>query len=561
MESHIYDIPTSINKNLLIVCPPFKEFNYTACDSFKEIVDENILNSRYVYFLVDLKNVYKIDNEAIGALFYAWRKCSGNNIKVIICNLNKQVMYALNKSGMGNFMPVKNTYEQAIEDIRAETIVKESLEKKSQEFEQFFGNFYKQNKSFGYMTSPSQPDNTPLNFLLSGIKETISDSTSSQDIPKRQTNPSNHLKDIFKNALDSQITINNKNSSQLDSSVLEKDKKIWKNIKKPTSPPPEEKKAPQHAAFSQGKTTLLLIEPDENLARKLSENISKLNIFVKYVLNAAEAFRYLSTNSVDIVVSELILPNSNGSELCRLVKQKHPQLYFIIMSGKTDLCYKLESFKAGADDYISKLTHIDEIIERIRAANKIVRIYKAYHNEIQKLEKMVLTDPLTGLHNRRYFQDELNKELERSKRYHKNLALMVIDIDYFKKINDTYGHLIGDEILKRVSNLLKSSTRQSDIVCRIGGEEFVVVLPETDTEKAFFVAEKIRNVFAKTTFIFTNTKINITISIGIAINEINNNIKPHDFIDMADKALYIAKNEGRNKTIIYHLSKNHSINI
>lgn len=559
MESHIYDIPTSINKDLLIICPPFERFDYTACDSFKEIVDENILKSEYTYVLIDLQNITTIDNEAIGALFYAWRKCCSHNILLVTCNHNPKVLNALNNSGIYNFITMKETYESAIEEIKNEIMAKQSLINKSDGFEQFFGNLYKKNRYIEYSMEEEKHNSSPRNFMLNQINE--EKPKVQKTLPKTQTNPANHLKGIFKNALDAQMTINNIDYGNLDRSIFEKDKSLFKNLKNTTTKKARIEQEKKRKYSNPANSTILLIEPDEDLAKKMAANISKLNVQVKYVLNAAEAFRFLSSNHVDIVISELILPNSNGSELCKLVKQKNPHLYFMIITGKTDLCYKLEAFKAGADDYISKLTHVDEILERIRAADKITKIYKTYHSEIQKLERMVITDPLTSLYNRRYFQEQLMKELDRSKRYNKHLAIMVIDIDYFKKINDTYGHLIGDEILKRVSNLLKSSTRQSDIVCRIGGEEFVVLLPETDTEKAFFVAEKIRNVFAKTTFIFTNTKINITISIGIAINENNNNVKAGEFVDMADKALYIAKNEGRNRTIIYHLSKNHSINI
>ena len=159
-----------------------------------------------------------------------------------------------------------------------------------------------------------------------------------------------------------------------------------------------------------------------------------------------------------------------------------------------------------------------------------------------------LTDGLTGLYNRRHFDNTVEREFLRSKRYGGDLTLAIIDIDYFKKINDTYGHLCGDYVLKEVAYLIQDNFRKTDIVFRYGGEEFVIILTETSTKGAEISLERLRGAIEKYSFRFENQKINVTISIGAASNEPEN---VNQVIVNADKALYKAKSSGRNTVKIF----------
>jgi diguanylate cyclase (GGDEF)-like protein len=163
-----------------------------------------------------------------------------------------------------------------------------------------------------------------------------------------------------------------------------------------------------------------------------------------------------------------------------------------------------------------------------------------------QLRNMAMTDPLTSLYNRRYFEFKLNEEIEYSTTFHKPLALLIIDIDHFKTINDTYGHSLGDYILSQTSTILTNAIREADIVARYGGEEFVVLLPQTQRQDAQRIAERILTSIEKETFQIEDETIKITVSIGISVTEphFDNN---YQMFEEADKALYIAKSSGRNQ--------------
>lgn len=174
----------------------------------------------------------------------------------------------------------------------------------------------------------------------------------------------------------------------------------------------------------------------------------------------------------------------------------------------------------------------------------------------RKTEKLAYTDPLTGLYNHRYFQESLEDEVLRSKRYNKPLSLILIDVDYFKKFNDTYGHLVGDKVLVHCANIFKTTTREKiDIVARYGGEEFAITLPETKLEGAISLSERIRTTIEKTPIENNGKEIFITVSLGVASTSVTNINNKMELILAADKALYKAKMHGRNRTEAYTSSE------
>jgi diguanylate cyclase (GGDEF)-like protein len=170
-------------------------------------------------------------------------------------------------------------------------------------------------------------------------------------------------------------------------------------------------------------------------------------------------------------------------------------------------------------------------------------IENAYHEEIYRLTTV---DGLTQIYNKRYFLETLEREISRAHRYHRDLALIMFDIDFFKNVNDTHGHLAGDSVLKQLASVLRGRIRREDIMARYGGEEFAIILPEINVVNALVFAEKVRKLVDKTPFKFEDTKIPITVSVGVAA------IAPEvqstaDFIRVADEKLYQAKQEGRNR--------------
>lgn len=193
--------------------------------------------------------------------------------------------------------------------------------------------------------------------------------------------------------------------------------------------------------------------------------------------------------------------------------------------------------------------NIEEIISNfpVPEDNKL-DVIKKINFMYSQTRYLSLTDALTGLYNRRHFNAELEREFMRSKRYGGNLCIAIIDIDFFKKINDTYGHLCGDYVLKEVAYLILENFRKTDMVFRYGGEEFVVLMTETSLENSLIPLERLRKTIENNNFIFKGEKIKVTISIGA---ETNHTESTEEFLNNADKALYQAKQNGRNQTVLF----------
>lgn len=193
--------------------------------------------------------------------------------------------------------------------------------------------------------------------------------------------------------------------------------------------------------------------------------------------------------------------------------------------------------------------NIEEIISNfpVPEDNKL-DVIKKINFMYSQTRYLSLTDALTGLYNRRHFNAELEREFMRSKRYGGNLCIAIIDIDFFKKINDTYGHLCGDYVLKEVAYLILENFRKTDMVFRYGGEEFVVIMTETSLENSLIPLERLRKTIENNNFIYKGKKITVTISIGVETNQTDTT---DEFLNNADKALYQAKQNGRNQTVLF----------
>lgn len=203
------------------------------------------------------------------------------------------------------------------------------------------------------------------------------------------------------------------------------------------------------------------------------------------------------------------------------------------------------------NDMLDEIQHnIEHIIQTfdIPEENKI-EVIKQINFMYSRTKYLSLTDELTGLSNRRFFEETFEKEFLRAQRYNNKLTLVMFDIDYFKKVNDTYGHQCGDYILKEVSNAALQTFRKTDMVFRFGGEEFVVILTETDTEQALIPLERFRKTIETLNLDYHGFPVNITVSIGAC--ELTKDIKTKEnLLEKADNALYEAKNTGRNQTVI-----------
>lgn len=203
------------------------------------------------------------------------------------------------------------------------------------------------------------------------------------------------------------------------------------------------------------------------------------------------------------------------------------------------------------DELLDSIQHnIEKIINTfdVPEENKM-EVIKQINYMYSRTKYLSLTDELTELPNRRSFDNDINKEILRAKRYKNNLTLVMFDIDYFKHVNDTYGHQCGDYILKQVANAALQTFRQTDTVYRVGGEEFMVILTETDINQCIIPLERFRKTVETLNIIYNNKKVDITVSIGACQYKPEMKEK-ENFIEETDKALYKAKNSGRNKTVL-----------
>ena len=262
-----------------------------------------------------------------------------------------------------------------------------------------------------------------------------------------------------------------------------------------------------------------------------------------------EARQMLKSSPWDLAILDRRLPDMDGVQLCQELKS-NPQFrtrYIIMLTGESEQEDKVEGLELGADDYITKPFQYPELLARIRAGKRIVDLQKELVEKNKRLELLSITDGLTKLHNHRYFQDELSKAFEESQRYERPLSLVMIDIDFFKKVNDTYGHAVGDDVLKAVARLYQESVRSTDLVARYGGEEFAVMMPETELMDAITFAEKIRSLIESTPIETQAGPLKATVSLGVASVPLTRVRTPKDLIIAADKALYRAKKAGRNQ--------------
>jgi diguanylate cyclase (GGDEF)-like protein len=244
---------------------------------------------------------------------------------------------------------------------------------------------------------------------------------------------------------------------------------------------------------------------------------------------------------------DIILPDMNGIELLKKIREDHPSanIPVIIISTITDIETKVEGIESGADDYLVKPVDRLEMLARIRANLRKSEAQRRLKSNLEAAAQQAITDTLTGLYNRQYLKNALEREIARARRYKRPFSMLILDIDHFKDVNDTFGHLAGDGVLREIAGILKHNVRASDVAARYGGEEFVVVLTDTDIRGAAAAAEHLRETVARHKFPAVDGR-QITVSIGCT--EFQSDDADMDaVIKKADDALYKAKAEGRNR--------------
>ncbi len=295
--------------------------------------------------------------------------------------------------------------------------------------------------------------------------------------------------------------------------------------------------------------TIAIVDDDRAIRNLVKLFLKRAGYRVLEFTTGEEARNRLPDAQWDLAILDRRLPDMDGIDLANELKTD-PALrnrYVIMLTGEADQRDKIEGLDLGADDYITKPFHAPELMARIRAGLRIVSLQNDLIAANRRLERLSITDGLTDLFNHRHFQDELARHFSESARYDRPLSLALIDLDFFKKVNDTYGHAVGDQVLKTVSRIFLESIRSTDLAARYGGEEFAVVMPETEMEAALSFAEKIRSLVEETSVETDQGSIRVTVSIGISSAPHPDIATPKALIEDADGCLYRAKEGGRNQ--------------
>lgn len=262
------------------------------------------------------------------------------------------------------------------------------------------------------------------------------------------------------------------------------------------------------------------------------------------------------------IITDVEMPSMNGYKLISTVRKMEDgkDVPIILLSDtKVTLKKKLKGFNLGASDFLIKPYEEEELVARVKSLLRMRRLMLELKEKNTLLEKLSVTDDLTGLFNRRHFFESIKQHLALGQRHNFKITCMLMDIDYFKAINDTHGHIAGDEVLRKIGTLLNACKRDGELLARFGGEEFVMCLFNTDTKSSLKAAERFRKLIKSHDFstdTFRNIK-NITMSIGIASCQQNAVITIDELLAAADKALYKSKADGRDRVSLFEWTPSH----
>ena len=304
------------------------------------------------------------------------------------------------------------------------------------------------------------------------------------------------------------------------------------------------------------KEKILLIEDNPLQAKETRDVLEKAGYHVEVAETGAKGFKMAKTRKTDLILLDIILPDFTGTQICQWLRKDEAtrSIPLIMLTAKSSIEDRVEGLQMGADDYLLKPWEPLELLARIKVCLRTKTLQdelQIKNNQLEDLlkevEKKAITDPLTGLFNRRYFNDALDMELSRSLRYSEPLTCMMLDIDFFKSINDNYGHQVGDTVLSDIGKILKESVRMIEVASRYGGEEFMLLFPKTPIKESLKPAKRILEGIETHNFEGVPKDRIITISIGVAGLPDPLIHSRATLVKCADHALYQAKRGGRNR--------------
>lgn len=296
----------------------------------------------------------------------------------------------------------------------------------------------------------------------------------------------------------------------------------------------------------------ILVADDDGITRRILEHwLSVLGFDVVMAKDGNEAWEILQQHEApELVLMDWVMPGIDGIELCNRMREAPGNYYhyILMMTGRTDLSHVVHALQSGADDCITKPFEEPELKARLGVACRILDLQDELIQAREEIRQQAMKDSLTGLWNRAAFTEMFERELDRAKRGQGQTGLLLLDLDHFKQVNDTHGHMAGDVALRKAARLLRESVRAYDFVGRFGGEEFLIAFPNCNADEAQNQAERIRKAVASTPIQVGETEIPLTFSIGTAVAGPDQQ-SIGATLAAADVALYRAKNTGRNRVV------------
>ena len=300
-----------------------------------------------------------------------------------------------------------------------------------------------------------------------------------------------------------------------------------------------------------GRGHILIVEDREQSAQRISETLSR-DHDVEIVSQTMEAVVRAKDGDFDLIIASLSLDKQDGLRFCATLRSldvtRQTPILTIVDEG--DLKRLVRALDIGVNDYLMRPVERNELVARVRTQLRRKRYSDRLRHSLQLSLEMAITDQLTGLFNRRYMSRHLSTLISNAASTGKPVSFLIMDIDYFKQVNDTHGHDVGDEVLREFANRISANVRGIDLACRYGGEEFVVVMPDTDMTFAYMVAERLRQAVADAPFRISQGpgQLPVTISIGVTVSE-GQGDTAEALLRRADQALYRAKRDGRNRVV------------
>jgi len=340
---------------------------------------------------------------------------------------------------------------------------------------------------------------------------------------------------------------------------------------------------------------ILVVDDSLTIRMQIKELLEDKGMEVLLAENGEKCLAVLEKEKPEVILLDVIMPEMDGIEVCRRIKSDDAlkAIPVLILTTVSDVENKVKGLNAGADDYVTKPFEAVELIARVNSilrtkglleqlkreitertrteemlkktnekfgrstdnleqtVRELAESKKIIENQNKVLSELSIRDGLTELYNYRHMMHTLQNEFSRAKRYNTDLSCLIMDLDFFKKINDSFGHGFGDYVLKESAKILRNCARESDFLSRYGGEEFVLLLPNTDSNVAMQLAERLRKAFEENHFSNESRSKTVTVSIGVASLERHQPSRAEDLLTYADEALYQAKADGRNRVRMY----------